>query len=63
VDGKSIIQGSSKASLNYKKAFPKHDPTGYAEFILKVKKGEAKINASALFPYEIVAQAMGYNTF
>ncbi len=46
----------SKASLNYKKAFKKHDAIRYNSFIESVKKGEAKINASALFPYEIAAK-------
>jgi len=48
----------SKASLRYKKAFMKHDETGYQKFIDAVKKGETKINAGALFPYEIVEKVM-----
>jgi len=48
----------SKASLNYHKAFFKHDAAGYGEFIAQVKKGEKKINAATLFPYEIVEQIL-----
>lgn len=44
----------SKASLNYKQAFKRHDEERYTEFIAKVNKGEAKINASTLFPHDIV---------
>ena len=46
----------SKASLNYKNAFTKHDKERYEQFINKVNKGEAKINASTLYPHEIVAK-------
>ena len=44
----------SKASLTYKDAFKKHDAIRYGEFIESVKKGETKINAATLYPYEIV---------
>lgn len=43
----------SKASLNYRKAFGKHDQERYAKYLESVKKGEAKINAGAVYPYEI----------
>jgi len=48
----------SKAGFKYRKAFGRHDPDGYADFITKVEKGEKTINASTLFPYEIVRQIM-----
>lgn len=44
----------SKASLNYRKAFGKHDQERYAAYLKAVEKGEAKINAGAVYPYEIL---------
>jgi hypothetical protein len=44
----------SKANLLYKKAFSKHEPDRYTQFIKDVQSGEKKINSSALFPYELV---------
>lgn len=44
----------SKANLKYRKAFLRHDPERYTEYIQKVNSGEAKMNASVLMPYEIV---------
>lgn len=44
----------SRAALIYKKAFKKHDESGYTKYIEAVAKGEAKINASTLYPYDIV---------
>ena len=42
-------QVPSKASLNYRKAFGRHDQIRYAAYLESVKKGEAKMNASAIF--------------
>lgn len=44
----------SKASLTYRKAFGKHDQERYAAYLKSVEKGEAKMNAGAVFPYEIL---------
>ena len=44
----------SRAMMNYRKAFQKHDGNRYNEFINKAVKGEAKINASTLFPYDLI---------
>ena len=44
----------SRASMLYKNAFMRHDEDRYTEFIDKVNKGEAKINASTLYPYDIL---------
>ena len=44
----------SKAAMKYRKAFQLHDNERYTEYLESLKKGEAKINASALFPYDIV---------
>jgi hypothetical protein len=44
----------SKASLNYRKCFGKHDQERYAAYLSAVEKGEAKMNAGAVYPYEIL---------
>lgn len=44
----------SRAMMIYRKAFMKHDAERFGEFISKAEKGEVKINASTLFPYDIV---------
>ncbi len=43
----------SQASRIYKNAFKKHDEARYQDFIGKAVKGEIKINASTLYPYQI----------
>ena len=40
----------------YRKAFAKQDSVRYQEYLNAVAKGEAKINASTLYPYDIVQQ-------
>lgn len=44
----------SKAFSNYRKAFVKHDESRFNTFLKKVEKGEAKINAGAIFPHDII---------
>jgi hypothetical protein len=44
----------SKASLMYRKAFGKRDGERYRAYLSAVEKGEAKMNASVVYPYEIV---------
>lgn len=44
----------SCASLLYRKAFSKRQPVRYSDFHAKVKKGEVKINATALYPYDVI---------
>ena len=48
----------SRAMMIYRRAFAKHDPEGFAEFINKADKGEVKINASTLYPYDIVEKIL-----
>lgn len=48
----------SRAMMIYRKAFAKHDPDGFSEFINKADKGEVKINASTLYPYDIVEKIL-----
>ena len=49
----------SKASLLYRRAFIRHDEGRYGEFLAAVRRGDEKINASALFPYELVSAYHG----
>lgn len=51
IDYKSV---PSNAMMLYRKAFAKHDPVGFSDFISKVNKGETTINSATLYPYEIV---------
>jgi hypothetical protein len=51
-EGINFSHVPSVASSRYSKAFWKRQPERYGEFVQKATKGEVKINASALFPYE-----------
>ena len=55
--GISYSAVASGAMKNYRKAFGKHDPEGFAQFMTKVEKGEVKINASSLYPHDILKKA------
>ena len=44
----------SRAMMIYRNAFMKHDEQRYREFIDKAFTGEAKINSSTLYPYDLV---------
>jgi len=44
----------SVAAGRYQKAFLKHDPAGYAKYKEKLVTGEAKINASVAYPYDVI---------
>lgn len=44
----------SRANLKYNSAFLRHDEERRRAYLGKVEKGEAKINASVLFPHDIV---------
>jgi hypothetical protein len=48
----------SQAARIYKNAFKKHDEARYTEFIGKAEKGEVKINAATLYPYQLYKSAM-----
>lgn len=50
----------SKAMLKYRKAFYRNDNERYTEFLSKVEKGEAKLNAATLMPYELVDPYLSY---
>lgn len=44
----------SKALKKYREAFYRNDRERYSEFLSKVQSGEVKLNASTLYPYELV---------
>lgn len=44
----------SKAMLTYRHAFKRNDEDRFVDYVDSVSKGEAKINAGAVYPYEIV---------
>ena len=44
----------SLAAARYQKAFKKHDPVGYEAYKAKLSTGEAKVNASAVYPYDVI---------
>ena len=48
----------SKAGMNYRHAFKRHDGERYEAYIEAVEAGEKKINASALYPYEIIEKVL-----
>ena len=53
----------SYAMKNYRKAFGAHDGIRFGEYIASLNKGETKINASTLFPYDLVHQYMNRGHF
>lgn len=48
----------SVALHKYNKAWYKHDKQGFKKYIEDVKNGKAKINASAIFPHDIIKNAV-----
>jgi hypothetical protein len=44
----------SVASARYQKAFGRNAPEKYSSYITSLTKGEAKINAGAVYPYDVV---------
>ena len=44
----------SLAAARYQKAFKKHDPAGYEAYKAKLSTGEAKVNAAAVYPYDVI---------
>jgi len=44
----------SLAAARYQKAFKKHDPAGYEAYKAKLSTGEAKVNATAVYPYDVI---------
>ena len=50
---------TSGAMMKYRKAFLRNDSERYKSYIDGVIKGEAKMNASVIYPYEIVRKCFG----
>ena len=50
----------SRANLIYNSAFLRNDETRRREYLSKLEKGETKINASTLFPHDIVHRYGAY---
>lgn len=44
----------SRAMAKYRKAFKRHDSERFEKFLSRVEKGEVKINADTLYPYDLV---------
>lgn len=51
----------SVAMSRYITAFNKHVPNKFSEYKLALSKGEAKVNASTLYPYDIIRKAFCNN--
>lgn len=45
----------SKAFKNYTNAFKNHDGVRFDAFLNKAEKGEVKVNAKAIYPYDVIA--------
>ena len=52
----------SKAMSDYMKAFSKNDLARFQEYLNSVEKGETKINAGAVYPYDIIKSLNQGNT-
>ena len=50
----------SNANLKYANAFLRHDNERRTKYLTSLSKGEAKINAATLFPYDLVHKYDGY---
>ena len=51
----------SRAMMIYRRAFEKHDPERYGQFIQKAVNGGETIHSGTLFPYDIVEKVMLMN--
>lgn len=56
-------QVPSLAMKNYRNAFLDHDDKRFKEYLQSVSKGEKKINASTLYPYNIVQEYISSDFF
>ena len=51
----------SKAMSNLMKAFSKNDLTRFQAYLASLEKGEVKINAGAIFPYDVIKNMINGN--
>lgn len=51
----------SRAMMNYRNAFNKHDGDRFKDYLQSVNNGAEKINASTLYPYDIVEKILYSN--
>lgn len=50
----------SIAAARYKKAFARNAPVEYSEYVNNLNNGTAKINAGAIFPYDVLREVFQY---
>lgn len=48
----------SRAMMNYRNAFARHDEERFNKYLNKVQSGEQKINSATLYPYDIVEKIL-----
>lgn len=53
----------SVASSRYLPAFMKHDEERYREYLDSLTKGETKVNAATLFPYDVLKNLVGTGNY
>lgn len=53
----------SRAMTLYRHAFGRHDFEGFGKYLEAVQKDEAKINASTLYPYDLIEKHCGWGGF
>lgn len=51
----------SIAASRYQRAFKRNAPVEYGAYVAALQKGEAKINAGAIFPYDVIKGLRGVN--
>lgn len=52
----------SYAMARYNQAFKKHDEGRFSKYIEALNEGKTKVNASTLYPYDLVKNYMGYSS-
>jgi hypothetical protein len=59
-DGINFEHVPSLASARYKKAFYRNAEAAFKAYVDKLSKGEAKVNASAVYPYDVLKGLIGH---